>query len=904
MAVQFARFPTHQFSTCTEFRAHEPARFAAFFPALLLLGVLLSFASSLQAAETNAQQVLFVNSYHKGYRWSDDIVSGAVDTLQAKVPIENIHVEYLDTKRLETESYLKELRNLFALKYKNMRFDVIITSDDNAYNFVREMPDFAGVPLVFCGLSRFVPEDIRSRNENLTGVIETLDPKDSIDLALKLFPHTKNIHVVAGAESTIQTWMPILEDATEGRPGVHVSFLLGKELTTEEMIRRVAEIRGDSILLAAVWNKDKDDTFISVGDVSARVAAVAQVPIMAMDRTWVQNGAFGGRIAIGYPHGQAAAEYALRVLDGEPAADIPIRTRSINPYIFNYTQLVRFGIGESRLPANSMILNRPAPTFYEQYKTLVWGVITVMTLLASLVIALTLNIISRQHAESALHESRALYQDIVETAQDLIWQCDAEGRYIYLNPAWESVFGYRLEEMLNHPFTDFQDSENAARDRAEFARLLEGGAATGYKTVHRAKDGREIHLVFNSKFVRNEDDAVVGTRGTAYDVTAQTLLEERLRQREKMEAIGQLAGGVAHDFNNQLAGILGYAELLECKLTDPSLKHYAETIRTAARRSADLTRQMLAFARHGKYISVPVDMNAIIREVVEILKHSIDKRISIRLNLEPEPAVVIGDASQFQNSLLNLALNSRDAMPNGGELIFTTAIETLDTPSPAEELEAGRYLVVSVTDSGVGMDAQTQKRIFEPFFTTKPPGQGTGLGLAAVYGTVRNHGGTVHVYSKPGRGSTFRVRLPMPVASKAVLPTPTRPAPPEKCHGRILLVDDEVLILDVARALLTDLGYEVKGCSDPVEAIEIYRSGWRDIDLVILDMVMPKLAGKDLFLAMRRVNPKIRAILSSGYSLNGEAQAILAAGVLAFIQKPFLREVLAQEVANALKEGA
>ncbi|MEI6147708.1 MAG: ATP-binding protein [bacterium] len=375
---------------------------------------------------------------------------------------------------------------------------------------------------------------------------------------------------------------------------------------------------------------------------------------------------------------------------------------------------------------------------------------------------------------------------------------------------------------------------------------------------------------------------------------------EQLRQSEKMQAIGQLAGGVAHDFNNQLGGIIGFAELLSDNLTDPTLKVYAEKILEAGGRAADLTRQLLAFSRKGKYLSMPTDVHRVIQEVVELLNRSVDKRIEIQQYLEATPSLVLADPAQIQSALLNLGLNARDAMPEGGELFFRTCLVTFSADHPDEELKPGRYVQISVTDTGVGINAATMKRLFEPFFTTKEVGKGTGLGLASAYGTIKNHGGTIRVYSEPGHGSTFSIYLPVLEEEGAALVVREVAAPTPTGHGRILIVDDERVILEIGTAMLHKLGYEVTACGDSHEALELYRKNWRTLDLVILDMVMPKMSGRDLFLAMRQINPGIKALLSSGYSINGEAQGILNQGVMAFLHKPYLWAELAQSVAKVL----
>jgi len=388
----------------------------------------------------------------------------------------------------------------------------------------------------------------------------------------------------------------------------------------------------------------------------------------------------------------------------------------------------------------------------------------------------------------------------------------------------------------------------------------------------------------------------------AIEITERKQMEERLRHTEKMDAIGQLAGGVAHDFNNQLAGIMGFACLLQERVKDEKLRNYADTIVRLCEQSKDLTGKLLAFSRGGKYEIAPVDIHELVAEVVSILEHSIDKRVRIKQLLEASPSVTAGAAGQLQNSLLNLALNARDAMPNGGELTLRTDMLDLDETFCRQHPGAtpGRHLRISVTDTGVGMDQKTQKRMFEPFFTTKPQGEGTGMGLASVYGTVVNHHGAIEVESEVGRGAAVTIYLPLAeVPEQKKTETAVRTASPRP-DARILLVDDEEPIRVTTSEMLRNRGFRVDTCRDGDEAVDCYRKSWQHIDLVILDMAMPAMDGRDAFIAMRRINPEVKAILATGYSLDCRSQEILDQGVRAFIQKPFHIDQLVETVTRTL----
>jgi signal transduction histidine kinase/ActR/RegA family two-component response regulator len=384
--------------------------------------------------------------------------------------------------------------------------------------------------------------------------------------------------------------------------------------------------------------------------------------------------------------------------------------------------------------------------------------------------------------------------------------------------------------------------------------------------------------------------------------------QERLRQAEKLESVGRLAGGIAHDFNNQLAGIMAFADLIRITAKDGSeVREYAESILASSRRSADLTGQLLAFARKGNNLTMPVDVHRLVTDLVSLLQRTFDKRISIRCSLHAGSSAILGDPSQLHSALLNIALNARDAMPQGGELSFTTESVELDDAFckavPHFEIAPGASLRLCIADTGCGMDKDTLQRIFEPFFTTKEQGKGTGMGLPAVYGTVRSHNGAITVSSEPGKGSAFNLYFPVLKTGVPSSDPKKETVAAEKCHGHILFVDDEKTVSASSSSLLRMLGYTVDAFTSGADAAAYYGTNWQAVDLVILDMIMPELSGKDTFLAMKQTNPDIVALLVSGYSLNGEAQAILDLGVRAFIQKPFTFAELLQKIEDVRRKS-
>jgi PAS domain S-box-containing protein len=527
------------------------------------------------------------------------------------------------------------------------------------------------------------------------------------------------------------------------------------------------------------------------------------------------------------------------------------------------------------------------------------------------VIIISLGVISDHLVVSlkSLYESERRYRSLIENAPIVAWITDRQGKTSYISPNVKKIYGYTSDEILAageelwfgriHP--DDREAVQQAFETLFFDQ-------TSYDIEYRIqrKDGEWIWLHDRANVVV-ERDGQLQAYGVFSDVTEVKRQEEKLQHSEKMQIVGQLAGGIAHDFNNQLAGVIGYANILRTKVGDkPQLTQYVDNILIASNRAASLTRQLLAFARKGNYLAVPVDIHKIIGEVVSLLQLSAYKDIHVKQQLNAKFPLTVGDPTQLQNVLLNLALNARDAMPDGGELIFatdTTEISEEYCASKHYDIDPGTYLHVCVTDSGTGIDEQTQQHMFEPFYTTKEEGKGTGMGLAAVYGTVKAHGGFINVYSELGRGTTMGIHLPLATEETVGQDdTVTRPTTVEG-SGSILIVDDEDIVLNTLSDMIGSLGYTVHCCSNGAEAVELYKKEWKRVDLVILDMVMPKMGGRAAFLAMRQINPNVAALLSSGYSLNGEAQAGMEDGVRGFIQKPCGLAELSQIIAHALSAG-
>ena len=415
-------------------------------------------------------------------------------------------------------------------------------------------------------------------------------------------------------------------------------------------------------------------------------------------------------------------------------------------------------------------------------------------------------------------------------------------------------------------------------------------------------DGSVAAASLTAAMVRDAEGSPLYVLTVVQDVTQQKRLEEELRQAHKMDAVGQLAGGFAHDFNNLLTAIIGFADLLRRTEDAPDIvREDAEAILATAERGADLARSLLTLARTAPAPDQAVEVNQVISEVGEIVSRTFDRRISIRLDLAAVQTVVTGDRSLLTNAFLNLALNARDAMPNGGQLTISTREKQLNAEDCfrlADLVSPGPFLIIRVEDTGTGMSPEVQQRAFEPFFTTKPAGKGTGIGLSMVYGTVRSHSGAIELESTQGAGTTFTAYLPLrPLEVETVAQPSTRV---ESGTGRILLADDEDLVRDVARRMLERLGYDVDVAADGEEAIARVLANPSRYNLVILDGNMPRMQGREAALRIRDAVPGMPMVLATGYLEPREQERLPSYGFSAMIAKPYTLSDLSRVVAEQL----
>lgn len=517
------------------------------------------------------------------------------------------------------------------------------------------------------------------------------------------------------------------------------------------------------------------------------------------------------------------------------------------------------------------------------------------------------DITERRKAEGKLRRSEERFRALVQNSQDIITILEADGTTAYVSPSITRALGYRPEELLGTSAYERIHPDERAQLRDVFLRVESAAIPADYRYEFRVRNAagcwRNMETVANNLL---HDPQVGGVVFNCRDVTERKVLEQQLQQSQKMDAVGRLAGGVAHDFNNMLAVITGYSELLQLQFPseDPAAKLLNE-IQKAGERAAGLTQQLLVFSRQQVIEPKLLDLREVVNNFDTMLRRLIGEDITVAVVASAAPCYVRADPSQLEQVILNLAVNARDAMPRGGRLTLEIQSVELDPEYARHHLDVkpGRYVMLAVSDTGSGMDAETQARIFEPFFTTKARGAGTGLGLSTVYGIVKQNGGDIWIYSELGKGTTFKVYLPEAGGGPDMMSTPLAGERPRVGSETILLAEDEPMVRQLVRAVLEQGGYRVLEAADGTEALRLAEAHSGPIHLLLTDVVMPGISGRELTERLADQRSETQVVFMSGYTDDAVVRhGVLHAGV-AFIQKPFTPSLLLRKVQEVLGEG-
>lgn len=835
---------------------------------------LLSCCSSLLLAPEESRahppsarrSVLILNSYNAGSPWTDRLVNTIGESLRGSFGELDLFVEYMDVKRFDEPQQVRLFTAYLPVKYAGKHLDLIVATDDAALALLAgRLPDFfPSTPVVFCGVSDTALTARLDRNR-FTGYEERFDMGVVVSMALRLRPATKQLFIVLDAAELTQAFVPVYHAALNGRPGVKPVFLLARQLGLAGILDRLRSVPGDSIVIAHAFNQDRGGPVVDLQDTMAAIAAAAPVPVVSPSSSVLGRGVLAANTNAGVQHGRAAAQVAARVLNGESPAAIPIRSEGGFGPVFDHAALRRWGISERQLPKHAEVINRPMGLWFHHRDFVVTTFVLIAVQLA-IIGALVWNMRARRKAEDSLRRSEQRHRDMIENAIDAIYSHDLDGRFTAVNRTMTELLGYSRDELLAMRVDRVVAPEYLAAARASIARKLADHTLppTPYEMVVVRRDGRRVWIEVATRLIL-ENGQPRGVEGVAHDISARKNLESQLRQAQKMDALGRLAGGVAHDFNNMLTVICGYANMLIPEAANSRQRDRLELIRNSGEQAAQLTRHLLAFSRSQVADPVLVDLNHVVKDMQKMLVRLIGGDVRLTTQLDPDLGLVRGDPGQFGQVVLNLALNARDAMPGGGTLAISTSMSTRSLPSPGTPGTPVECVVLTVADSGAGMEPEVLRQAFEPFYTTKDQGKGTGLGLSVVYGVVKQFDGEISVSSEPGRGSTFTIAFPRASGSP---PAEVRSPQPRSRPGQgaVLVVEDREDVRSYAASVLADAGYHVLAASSGEEALSLAGASPVQPDVLLADVIMPGMTGPELAGHLTQRLPALRVVLMSGYT--------------------------------------
>lgn len=827
--------------------------------------------------------------------------------------IQSLRIEYLDLLPRSDPGVLRALTELLHRKYDRTTFDFIVAVNPPATDFLfGEGAFLAGkAPVLSLYPGSVVPRNLAGR----VGLIgSAFDFGGTLRLAQDLKPWARRVLLVAGSGSSDRMYETQAWRAFQPWTG-KLAFESTAGRSLPEILTRVSEAGDDTIVIFATLFADGTGTGFVPKEAAIKVARACRQPVFGTYEPLLGTGVVGGSILNISENGRQIARMALDALHGkdplpgnQPVVEFPNHPRPM----FVWPDLKRHGLNPDRIPKEALLLQRP-PNPWTHAKPAVLSIFAVLVLLAASTLGLAIqnrrrkeaeriameNLAGLKRAEADLFRSQANLRALIDNTADLIWSVDPAFRFITFNQALADlilkVHGKTIA--IGMPLSEVLPPEMVEPWVHLYEQVL--GQGSHFQETIPVPDGRRLEFSFHP--IR-QDGAVVGISVFGKDITVQTRLREQVHQSQKLEAVGQLAGGVAHDFNNALTGIISAAELLRQRELPPDQRSaFIEMILVAAQRAGSLTGKLLAFSRKAEKSSTSVEVAAIVDDTATILRRTLDKRITILVEKRASGTRVIGDDALLQNAFLNMGINAGHAMPQGGTLTFLLEECALDdaycSHSPFD-LEPGPFLRISIQDTGCGMVPGILDRIFEPFFTTRGQGEGTGLGLSAVYGTVQDHHGAIQVYSEPGRGTVFHVYLPLASGGTEV---PLAEVPIESGQGTILLIDDEELIRISGKAILERIGYTVLTGEDGAAGLAILEAHRGEVQLVILDMIMPVLGGRDTLHRIREIDRDVPVLICSGFSREGELAGMKDEGILGFLHKPFRRAELAGAVARAFR---
>lgn len=893
--------------------------------------------------------ILVINSYHQSMNWEQDMFSAIQTVLEPEKNNYQLHVENMDTKRVPyTEAYRNKLLAVWRHKYASMDFRLIIATDDNAFDLMRNFRDrlFPGVPVVFCGVN-FFRDDMLDGVPGFTGVAEAFDVKATLETALDCHPETSHVLVINDYLPTGKAWTRIIRSELKPYTG-RLDISYSGDLAMADLLAEIRNLPESSLIIYGVYFRDRLNRYFSPKESTNLITRESPVPVYGLLDFNLGHGIVGGNLISGYFQGKAAALIARQILAGTDPAQIPVLKTGTNEYMFDHHQIVRWGIDERLLPANSIVVNRP-DSFYREHKRLVWQVCGFFAFMAGGIVVLAATIARRRRAEKRLRRLHVtLEHKVADRTRELkdakalaeknsreLMKTSTEMQLILDNSPVGIVFsgtdriikrvnaeivrisGYGHDELVGKSTRRFfvSDEDFEALGKNAYPVLMKDNV---YETDMRLrkKDGNELWCHMQGRLIFGQDETP-GVIWIIEDISRQVAAKEeklamakKLEQAQRYKSLNVMAGAIAHHYNNIMMVVQGNIELLMMAFKRDSAHHrMAATALKSAKKASRISGSMLTYVGQRKMETQVTDICKFITDSRGLLDNNVRDTTEITIYPEPAPLYCDIDPAGLMEAVLNLVINADESIPrDDGRIslrIYGADIEALDHPVPFSETDfrKGGYVCLEIADNGSGMDQNTVDHIFDPFFSTKFTGRG--LGLSVVAGIVKAHKGTMQMRSTPGEGSCLsilmpRVQAPVPEGVSTDLPFPI---PLPRFSGTVVFADDNLEVAITGRDLLEKIGFDVVLASDGQEAVDLYRHNRESVVLVILDAVMPNKSGVDALNELKKTDAAVKIILASGY---GEDQIGLDETNVKpdrFIQKPYNLDRLVRVISSVLNNS-
>jgi two-component system cell cycle sensor histidine kinase/response regulator CckA len=881
--------------------------FSIFLQSLVLLLFVLVTTT---IAENKKSHILYLNSYNPGYKWSSNIEKGLLATFDSSNKDIELSIEYLDTRRFTDTVLLQQHADMLKAKYSVFKQDLIIVSDNAAFSFALKNREqlFPDLPIVFCGYNNFHP-DVLNGKTNITGVNEEMDITELVNTALHLQPKLeKLVFLLSTTDPSSEYICRKFEESTYLSFKDAYEIILLKDIPQKDIDSVLSTLSPESALFLLGQPKHADSSEpLSPVDDAIMISTISPVPVYTLWDFHMNTGVLGGQVLTGFDQGKAAANMAVEILNGKSADHIPVMMESPASTIFDYNTMKRFDIEMKSLPDGCTIINKPV-SFYEEHRALVWNVVIIIITLSILIVLLSLNILRRRKVEKELrnlfdelNEEKRNTDDFLDSAPGLFYLYDDNWQLIRWNKAHRDYTGYSDEELYGRRAISWVEGADQDKVRKTLSNVLvDGIASTEIELIK--KDGTKIPMALTGK--RVDVNGKHYMCGIGIDISDKRQLEAEVRQSQKMEALGTIASGIAHDLNNVIAGLMGFSEIVKDDLeagTMPDIDH-VDNIINASERASGIVRQILIFSRKSSIDKTPIRLRALVNDVISLIERTIPKSIEIKKNVSDDGLSILADLNQIHQVIMNLCTNAWHSMRDTGGAIsvslYHKEVKKREIPESSVCIP-GIYECIEITDTGCGIEEGIQDKIFEPFYTTKEEGEGTGLGLSVVNNIIKSHDGFITLESKVGCGTTFKVYFPVTDQEQVSSVLDTFEV---KDGGTetILVVDDEPQLREATVVVLSRLGYHVLSAEDGVEGLNRFKHNEKDIKLVLTDLAMPKMAGDQMAKEIRKVSPSLPIILCTGYSKGYEKLGTSHDVFNTILNKPVRKNKLAKVIRSAI----